>query len=121
MPDKTSHPARPVAHRAPVRGAQVEQVKMSMVQPGRFRTLVIAVALFFAFVSAVLGMTMRELGRVPDDAALQAAIASVRLEDTQRAVHTAPSSRPLSVEERVLADSEQWRARLNSLDAAVGR
>src|SRR5262245_48534539 len=119
MPDNTSQPVRWRIVRPP--NTVVEQSKMSMVQPGRFRTLVIAVALFFAFVSVVLGMTIRELGRVPDDAALQAAIASVRLEDTQRAVRNSPSSRPLSVEERVMADAEQWRARLNALDGAVGR
>src|SRR5215510_1323990 len=92
---------------------------MSGAQNGRFRATVLVISLLFGLLALGLGFNLRQLAHVPQEAALQAAIASMQLDELERATRGSPSSAPVTVADRAAALSQDWKARLSHLDEAV--
>jgi two-component system chemotaxis sensor kinase CheA len=91
---------------------------MNPVQGSRFRTIVIALLLFFGFASLVLGLNVNQVSRVPGDASLQTVLAAVPAAEMQQALQSQVRN-PLRTPEEYAQAAQQWRDRATRMDAAV--
>jgi two-component system, chemotaxis family, sensor kinase CheA len=91
---------------------------MNSIQGGRFRTIVVALLLFFGFASLVLLLNVQQVASVPRDARFQALLAAVPLPEVREALQHQAAS-PLRTRDQFAAAAEQWRDRAARVDAAV--
>jgi hypothetical protein len=91
---------------------------MNPVQGSRFRTIVIALLLFFGFASLVLGLNVSQVSLVPRDANAQAVVAAVPFAELQQALQSQART-PMRTPEEYAQAAQQWRDRATRMDAAV--
>jgi hypothetical protein len=90
---------------------------MSSIPRRRFRTLVVALVLFFGFASLVL-LSVQQVASVPRDARFQALLAAVPLAEVRETLQHQVAS-PLRIRDQFAAAAEQWSDRAVRVDAAV--
>jgi signal transduction histidine kinase len=91
---------------------------MNSSQGSRFRTLVVALLLFFGFAALVLLLNVQQVASLPRDARFQALLAAVPIPEVRETLqHQAIS--PLRSRDQFAAAAEQWRDRAVRIDAAV--
>jgi two-component system chemotaxis sensor kinase CheA len=91
---------------------------MNPVQGSRFRTIVIALLLFFGFASLVLGLNVSQVSHVPRDANAQTVVAAVPFAEMQEALQ-AQIRTPMRTPEEYAQAAQLWRDRATRMDAAV--